>query len=66
MNALANSQLGELRKFISLGFPDKKGPVTFARYTGQEKDEEKKQIMANPPDILLTNYVMPCRGGTES
>lgn len=58
MNALANSQRGELEKFINLGFPDKKGPVTFARYTGQEGDEEKKQIMANPPDILLTNYVM--------
>ncbi len=58
MNALANSQLGELRKFISLGSPDEKGPVTFARYTGQENDEEKKRIMANPPDILLTNYVM--------
>lgn len=58
MNALANSQLGELEKFINLGFPDNKGPVTFARYTGQEGDEEKNQIMANPPDILLTNYVM--------
>ena len=58
MNALANSQLGELRKFINLGFPDNKGPVTFARYTGQENDEEKKRIMSNPPDVLLTNYVM--------
>jgi ATP-dependent helicase YprA (DUF1998 family)/very-short-patch-repair endonuclease len=58
MNALANSQRIELDKFINLGFPDNKGPVTFARYTGQESDEEKQQIMANPPDILLTNYVM--------
>ncbi|MEO8354697.1 MAG: DEAD/DEAH box helicase [Chloroflexota bacterium] len=58
MNALANSQRGELEKFINVGFPDNKGPVTFARYTGQEGDEEKNQIMANPPDILLTNYVM--------
>lgn len=58
MNALANSQMGELRKFLSLGFLDGKGPVTFARYTGQENDEEKKNIMSNPPDILLTNYVM--------
>jgi ATP-dependent helicase YprA (DUF1998 family)/very-short-patch-repair endonuclease len=58
MNALANSQMGELRKFLSLGFPDGKGPITFARYTGQESDEEKKSIMSNPPDILLTNYVM--------
>lgn len=58
MNALANSQLGELRKFLSLGFPDHKSPVTFERYTGQETDAEKKRIMAHPPDILLTNYVM--------
>lgn len=58
MNALANSQLGELEKFLRYGFPDGQGPVTFARYTGQESDEEKNRIMANPPDILLTNYVM--------
>jgi ATP-dependent helicase YprA (DUF1998 family) len=58
MNALANSQLGELKKFLSLGFPDDRGPVTFERYTGQENDEEKRRIMSNPPDILLTNYIM--------
>ncbi|MBI5446628.1 MAG: DEAD/DEAH box helicase [Deltaproteobacteria bacterium] len=58
MNALANSQEGELRKFLCKGYPDGKEPVTFRRYTGQEKDEERQQIIANPPDILLTNYVM--------
>jgi hypothetical protein len=58
MNALANSQYGELGKFLNDGYPDGKGPVTFARYTGQESDEERQRIMANPPDILLTNYVM--------
>ena len=58
MNALANSQAGELEKFLCHGYPDGKGPVTFARYTGQETDEQKQQIIANPPDILLTNYVM--------
>lgn len=58
MNALANSQFGELKKFLKHGYPDEKGPVTFARYTGQEKDEERNAIVANPPDILLTNYVM--------
>src|SRR2546425_5555705 len=58
MNALANSQLKELEKFLLLGYPNKKGPVTFARYTGQETDEERQRIIANPPDILLTNYVM--------
>ncbi|MFQ5740510.1 MAG: DEAD/DEAH box helicase [Acidobacteriota bacterium] len=58
MNALANSQLGELDKFVNLGFPDQKGPVTFRRYTGQENEEQKDEIRANPPDIILTNYVM--------
>lgn len=58
MNALANSQMNELGKFLKLGFPDNKPLVTFERYTGQESDEDKNRIMANPPDILLTNYVM--------
>jgi very-short-patch-repair endonuclease len=57
MNALANSQLGELRKFLDWGFPGGR-PVTFAQYTGQQTDEERREIFANPPDILLTNYVM--------
>ena len=58
MNALANSQYGELEKFLCYGYPDGKGPVTFERYTGQESDDKRKQIIGNPPDILLTNYVM--------
>ena len=58
MNALANSQLGELEKFLRNGYPKDREPVTFARYTGQEKQERRDEIRANPPDILLTNYVM--------
>ena len=58
MNALANSQLGELRKFLHYGFSNGQSPVTFERYTGQERDEDRQRILANPPDILLTNYVM--------
>lgn len=58
MNALANSQYGELEKFLRFGYPDGRGPVTFDKYTGQESEEQKKQIIDNPPDILLTNYVM--------
>jgi len=58
MNALANSQLGELQKFLTFGFGEGKEPVTFARYTGQESDVERERIMAHPPDIILTNYVM--------
>ena len=37
MNALANSQDEELRKFLEKGYPEGKPPVRFARYTGQEK-----------------------------
>ena len=58
MNALANSQVEELEKFLQDGYPEGSEPVTFARYTGQEKDERRRQIWADPPDILLTNYVM--------
>lgn len=58
MNALANSQEEELKKFLHLGYGPGAEPVRFKRYTGQEKDEERQEIIANPPDILLTNYVM--------
>ena len=58
MNALANSQEQELVKFLNHAYPDGRGPVTFKRYTGQESDVEKREIIASPPDILLTNYVM--------
>jgi hypothetical protein len=54
MNALANSQLGELEKFLGTNNPQ----VTFERYTGQESRDKRAAIIANPPDILLTNYVM--------
>jgi len=58
MNALANSQHNELSKFLVAGFPDGARPVTFARYTGQEDQEAREVLLTNPPDILLTNYVM--------
>ncbi|MHB1317954.1 MAG: DEAD/DEAH box helicase [Anaerolineae bacterium] len=56
MNALANSQVGELEKYLQQGFD--RPPVTFMRYTGQEDEAERADILQNPPDILLTNYVM--------
>ncbi|MGA5305855.1 DEAD/DEAH box helicase [Nucisporomicrobium flavum] len=58
MNALANSQRHELEKFLHYGYADGQEPVSFARYTGQESDEERRRILADPPDLLLTNYVM--------
>lgn len=58
MNALANSQRNELRKFLSYGYPEGQQPVTFQRYTGQDRESERAEILKDPPDILLTNYVM--------
>lgn len=58
MNALANSQLGELRKFLDVGPDGSTGLVKVGRYTGQESDEDRETLLAAPPDILLTNYVM--------
>jgi len=57
MNALANSQRRELEKFLKVGYPQGP-PVSFERYTGQESQESRARIIADPPDILLTNYVM--------
>ncbi|SHF01148.1 ATP-dependent helicase YprA, contains C-terminal metal-binding DUF1998 domain [Ruegeria intermedia] len=58
MNALANSQLGEIEKFVDQSdLPETMRP-TVARYTGQESEAERKTVAANPPDILLTNYMM--------
>jgi len=58
MNALANSQLGELEKFLAIGPPGSTDLVSFRRFTGQETQEERDEIRHSPPDILLTNYVM--------
>lgn len=57
MNALANSQNEELAKFLREGYGDHP-PVRFARYTGQEKGEEREKLRNDPPDVLLTNYMM--------
>ncbi|MHC2371305.1 Lhr-like helicase [Bradyrhizobium diazoefficiens] len=58
MNALANSQIKEIDKFISQsGLPDSIRPVV-RRYTGQENQEERQRIAESPPDILLTNFMM--------
>ncbi len=58
MNALCNSQLEELEKYLRLGYGKGAEPVRFARYTGQESTDDRTALAANPPDILLTNYVM--------
>lgn len=54
MNALANSQIEEIGKFLK----GSGAPLTVRRITGQESSEERDAIAANPPDILLTNFMM--------
>ena len=58
MNALANSQQEELAKFVGeSGLPEWLRP-TFARYTGQESEAERRRVASSPPDIILTNFMM--------
>ncbi len=58
MNALANSQVKEIEKFVDQsGLPDNLKPVV-RRYTGQEGQEERQWIADHPPDVLLTNFMM--------
>ena len=55
MNALINSQEEEFNKCLSR-VPN--CPIRVRKYTGQENLQEKTEIQNNPPQILLTNYVM--------
>src|SRR5262249_25613623 len=55
MNALINSQLKALEDF-KRNWPD--CPVTFARYTSQDRGKDRDRLVTDPPHILLTNYVM--------
>lgn len=60
MNALVNSQYATLSEY-KRNYEKETGsdfPVSFERYTGQEKEELKENLKKNPPHILLTNYVM--------
>jgi superfamily II DNA/RNA helicase len=60
MNALINSQTQEIQKYAD-NYQEATGkdfPFSFAQYTGQESQEVRERIKADPPDILLTNYMM--------
>lgn len=58
MNALANSQMEELKKFLKQsGLPENLRP-SFARYTGQDPAADREAIRLEKPDILLTNFMM--------
>ena len=60
MNALINSQTDEFSRYRD-NYENATGkpfPISFGQYTGQEKEPDRKQMRENPPQILLTNYMM--------
>lgn len=60
LNALINSQHAALKGFED-NYRKRTGndlPFSFAKYTGQEKQEDRDKMIVSPPDILLTNYMM--------
>lgn len=60
MNALINSQLEEFTRYRD-NFENATGkpfPITFGKFTGQEKEEKRQEMREHPPHILLTNYMM--------
>jgi len=57
MNALANSQAEEIGKSLE-NIGGSQRPLTIARYTGQESPAERDALAGQPPDILLTNFMM--------
>jgi ATP-dependent helicase YprA (DUF1998 family) len=60
MNALVNSQL-QSRGDLNDGYERRTGrpfPASFAKYTGDTPGSERERMRQNPPQILLTNYVM--------
>ena len=60
MNALINSQYEEFTRYKK-NYEDSTGkefPITFGQYTGQEGEDTRAKMRENPPQILLTNYMM--------
>lgn len=60
MNALINSQTKEIEKYAN-NYTEATGnpfPIKSGQYTGQEDQNIRDAIKQNPPDILLTNYMM--------
>ena len=60
MNALINSQFEEFTRYQD-NYEKTTGkifPISFGQYTGQEKEDRRAEMRENPPQILLTNYMM--------
>lgn len=60
MNALINSQTNEFETYKSNyeRNTSRDFPISFGQYTGQEKEDRREVMRRDPPQILLTNYMM--------
>lgn len=61
MNSLINSQYKELEGYkenFQRLHDNIECPITFGQYTGQESEQVRQKLRENPPNILLTNYMM--------
>lgn len=60
MNALINSQAEELERYKQQyeASTSETCPFTFGKYTGQENSQAREKMQQNPPNIILTNYMM--------
>ena len=56
MNALANSQVEELRKFLHYGFAPSERLVSFARYTGQESPDLRREAAKLTLEVLARSF----------
>ncbi len=60
MNALINSQMEEFNRYKS-NYKNSTGkafPITFGKFTGQDDEDARQAMRDEPPQILLTNYMM--------
>ena len=60
MNALINSQTNEFSTYKD-NYETNTGrdfPITFGQYTGQEREDRRQAMREEPPQVLLTNYMM--------
>lgn len=60
LNALINSQTEEFNKYRDnyQKATGKDFPISYGQYTGQEREDRREQLRKNPPQILLTNFMM--------
>lgn len=60
MNALINSQTGEIKKHAERyqKAAHRDFPISYGQFTGQENENRRDEMRKDPPHILLTNYMM--------